>query len=268
VFRRVLADPVDAAWSAMTESDRLGRWFGTYTGTGRVGGTVELLMTAAEDAGGPPSGMAPLECAPRERLVVEVTDAGASESWRIAATRSPEGDATVLVFDQLVPAGMRPADVGPGWHRYLDRLVASLRGAPMPGWDDYAGLGGSTPTPDRARIDPAPRHGARSCPLPADSAESEIRLVVLPRPGRTWHMGGLTAQHPMVAELLVRERQAELHRAARQAGLRRAARDASRQDAASRAGPRRVPGWRRRAGWTLIELGLRLVVERPPAART
>ena len=81
-------------------------------------------------------------------------------------------------------------------------------------------------------------------------------------------MGGLTAQHPMVAELLVRERQAELHRAARQAGLRRAARDASRQDAASRAGHRRVPGWRRRAGWTLIELGLRLVVERPPAART
>jgi hypothetical protein len=25
VFRRVLADPVDAVWSAMTESDRLGR---------------------------------------------------------------------------------------------------------------------------------------------------------------------------------------------------------------------------------------------------
>jgi uncharacterized protein YndB with AHSA1/START domain len=61
VFRRVLADPVDAAWPAMTESDRLGRWFGTYTGTGRVGGTVELLMTAAEDAGGPPSGVATLE---------------------------------------------------------------------------------------------------------------------------------------------------------------------------------------------------------------
>jgi hypothetical protein len=81
-------------------------------------------------------------------------------------------------------------------------------------------------------------------------------------------MGGLTAQHPMAAELLVRERQAELHRVARQADLRRAARDASRRGAASRAGPRRVPAWRRRAGWRLIELGLRLVVERPPAART
>ncbi|MCU1625109.1 MAG: hypothetical protein JWP64_58 [Pseudonocardia sp.] len=166
VFRRVLADPVDAAWSAMTESDRLGRWFGTYTGTGRVGGTVELLMTAAEDAGRPPSGVATLECAPRERLVVEVTDAGASESWRIAATLSPEGDATVLVFDQLVPVGMRPADVGPGWHRYLDRLVASFRGAPMPGWDDYAGLGGSTPTPDRAPHRPRtpPRRPELSAP--------------------------------------------------------------------------------------------------------
>jgi uncharacterized protein YndB with AHSA1/START domain len=145
VFRRVLADPVDAVWSAVTESDRLGRWFGTYTGTGRVGGTVELLMTAAEDAGGQPSSVAILECAPPERLVVEVTDAGASESWRIAVTLSPEGDGTVLVFDQLVPAGMRPADVGPGWHWYLDRLAASLHGAPMPDWDGYAGLGGLYP---------------------------------------------------------------------------------------------------------------------------
>jgi uncharacterized protein YndB with AHSA1/START domain len=59
VFRRVLADPVDAVWSAATESDRLGRWFGTYTGTGRVGGTVELLMTAASTLSGPGIGAAP-----------------------------------------------------------------------------------------------------------------------------------------------------------------------------------------------------------------
>jgi uncharacterized protein YndB with AHSA1/START domain len=141
VFRRVLPDPVDAVWSAVTESERLGLWFGTYTGTGRVGETVKLVMTAAEDAGGPPSSVAILECVPPERLVVEVADAGASEPWRMSVTLSPEGDGTVLVFDQLVPAGMRPADVGPGWHWYLDRLAASLGDAPMPAWGAYADLG-------------------------------------------------------------------------------------------------------------------------------
>jgi hypothetical protein len=147
-------------WSAVTESDPLGRWFGTYTGTGR----------------------------------------GGTGTWTGSRRRYP----------------------------------ATVHG--------LSALGGL--------------------------AASEIRLVALPRPGRTWRMGGLTAQHPMAVELLVRERQAELHRAARQADLRRAARAASRRGAASRAGPRRVPAWRRRAGWRLIELGLRLVVERPPAART
>ncbi|GAA4678758.1 hypothetical protein GCM10023215_09640 [Pseudonocardia yuanmonensis] len=69
--------------------------------------------------------------------------------------------------------------------------------------------------------------------------------------------------HPIVAEGLARERQADLLRAAEVARLRRIA--------------RRVPGprvptppsaLRRRVGWVLVEVGLRLAVGRPGARVT
>jgi hypothetical protein len=64
--------------------------------------------------------------------------------------------------------------------------------------------------------------------------------------------------HPTVAEGLVRERQAELLRAAEVARLRRSAR-------------RLPPGpspLRRRVGWALVEIGLRLAVGRATARVT
>ncbi|MFC5946740.1 hypothetical protein ACFQH9_00430 [Pseudonocardia lutea] len=63
--------------------------------------------------------------------------------------------------------------------------------------------------------------------------------------------------HPIVAEGLVRERQADLRRAAEVARLRRLAR---RVPARVPAGPSAL---RRRVGWALVEAGLRLAVGRP-----
>lgn len=47
------------------------------------------------------------------------------------------GDGTVLHFRQTLPSGFSPADVGPGWQWYLDRLGATLSGADLPDRDDY-----------------------------------------------------------------------------------------------------------------------------------
>lgn len=63
--------------------------------------------------------------------------------------------------------------------------------------------------------------------------------------------------HPLVADGLARERHADLLREARRAALRRQARQAR-----GRAGPLRV-----RAGWLLVEVGLRLAVPRAGGAR-
>src|SRR4029077_15098435 len=48
VLERVLPGSIDDAWASITESDRLARWFCTWTGEPRVGGTVELTMVAEE----------------------------------------------------------------------------------------------------------------------------------------------------------------------------------------------------------------------------
>jgi uncharacterized protein YndB with AHSA1/START domain len=42
LLERRYPEPVDDVWAAITESDRLARWAGSYTGTGRAGGTVEV----------------------------------------------------------------------------------------------------------------------------------------------------------------------------------------------------------------------------------
>jgi len=136
VFHRRYPYPIEDVWSAVTDSERLARWFGSYQGVGVVGGTVALTMTAEEDAGGEPSTVHIVECEPPGRLLVELPESETG-SWRIALTLSQEAGTTTLLFEQAVPPEMNMTDVGPGWHWYLDRLAASLVGAPMPDWDDY-----------------------------------------------------------------------------------------------------------------------------------
>jgi uncharacterized protein YndB with AHSA1/START domain len=136
VFRRRYPDPVDEVWSAITESDRLAGWVGSYEGAAVPGGTVRLTMTADEDAGGEPATVHIVECRPPHRLVVDVTQPN-HEVWRIAVTLATEAGATTLLFEQAVPPEIEPADVAVGWHWYLDRMATSLTGAPMPAWGDY-----------------------------------------------------------------------------------------------------------------------------------
>lgn len=64
--------------------------------------------------------------------------------------------------------------------------------------------------------------------------------------------------HPIVTEGLVRERHADLLRAAEVARLRRVARRL----------PVEPSPLRRRVGWALVEVGLRLAVGRPAARIT
>ncbi len=140
VLRKEFPDPVEDVWAAVTESDRLARWFGSYTGRGRPGGTVEFTVTGEVDAGGEvaaPVTVTILECDAPRRLVVDFPES-ADRSWRVAVDLAAGGPGTVLVFTQQVVDGIDPADVAAGWRWYLDRLDASLRGAAMPSWAAYA----------------------------------------------------------------------------------------------------------------------------------
>lgn len=139
-LHRDYPDPIEEVWSAFTESERLGRWFGTYTGHGRPGGTVELTITGEEEAGGEagtPTTVTVVECDAPRRLVVDIPE-GTARTWRVAVDLTESGTGTALVFAQDVVDGLNLADVEAGWRWYLDRLGATLHGGPMPDWTTYA----------------------------------------------------------------------------------------------------------------------------------
>jgi uncharacterized protein YndB with AHSA1/START domain len=136
VFQRSYPDPIEDVWSAVTEPERLERWIGTWTGTPRVGGTVEFRMTAeGEDA--PAESVTILACDPPRTLAVQWTLPD-QPVWRVEISLEEAGDATLLTFVHHLPGGPEAfGDIGPGWQYYLDRLAASLVGGAMPSFDGY-----------------------------------------------------------------------------------------------------------------------------------
>ena len=140
VLHREFRVPVGTVWAALTESDRLAGWIGTYTGHGRPGGTVEFTMTGEVDAGGevaPPATVTIVECEPPRHLVVDIPGPG-DAPWRLAITLHDDAGATLLRFEQPAPEGIDTADIAAGWSWYLDRLGAVLLDGPMPDWAEYA----------------------------------------------------------------------------------------------------------------------------------
>ncbi len=134
VLERELPGSVDDAWASITESDRLARWFCTWTGEARVGGTVELTMVAEE--GDATSEAEILACEPPTHLAVSTH--APEGAWRLEATLTPiDADHTRLRFVHHLDDRTNSEEVGPGWEYYLDRLLAALNGGPMPDFADY-----------------------------------------------------------------------------------------------------------------------------------
>ncbi|CAN5299474.1 hypothetical protein BH20ACT5_BH20ACT5_01480 [soil metagenome] len=132
-FVRSYDEPSAEVWSALTESDRMARWFGTWTGD-PAPGQVTVHMT--EDEGSYPQTATILECDPPSRLVVDLPSPDGT--WRLSAALTEREGTTTLVFIHRLAEPYDATGVGPGWHYYLDRLGAVVSGAPVPDvWDDY-----------------------------------------------------------------------------------------------------------------------------------
>lgn len=145
-FVRTFDEPVETVWAALTEPDRIARWFGTLAGD-PAGGTVELVMT--EEEGGPPQTVTIAECAPPARLVVELPSPDGT--WRLSTALSGADGATTLLFVQRLAEPCDASSIGPGWQYYLDRLRAVVTGSAVPGaWSTTRGWEACT----RCRPDP------------------------------------------------------------------------------------------------------------------
>lgn len=141
-FVRTYDQPATEVWSAVTDPERLARWFGTWSGD-PASGTVQLHL--AEDPAPQPATV--VDCAPPTRLAVEV--ASADGPWPLSVTLSEDDGVTTLVFVHRLAEPYDASSVGPGWQYYLDRLGAVVRGEAVPdGWDEYfPGLAGAYPLP-------------------------------------------------------------------------------------------------------------------------
>ncbi len=132
-FRRSWPDGPDDVWAALTEPDRLVRWFGTFDGERAPGGRGTLTMTHEAEPVGEAVRIA--ECDPPRRLVVEWID---QADWRVELALAVVSGRTTLHFVQVFAAGTDVVDFALGWHWYLDKFDAEVGGRPVPAdWDAF-----------------------------------------------------------------------------------------------------------------------------------
>ena len=140
VLTRTFEAPIEDVWAAITESERLERWFCTWTGDPDTG-RVEVRWAYEDDM--PVEPYAIDECQPPRHLRVHNLHEDPGQVWTLDARLHTEDGRTVLTFAQVLTGAQPVHDVGPGWEYYLDRLVDSVRTGAVSGlqWADYEGLG-------------------------------------------------------------------------------------------------------------------------------
>ncbi|MET0132359.1 MAG: SRPBCC family protein, partial [Kibdelosporangium sp.] len=133
VLTRTLRAPIEDVWASVTESERTARWFGPWEGEGAPGNTVKLQMVHEE--GQPWCDLQIDACDAPNRLAVSMVDG--SGTWRMEALLTETDGVTELQLVQHLAADQNITGSGPGWEYYLDMLIASRDGKPLPNFDDY-----------------------------------------------------------------------------------------------------------------------------------
>jgi uncharacterized protein YndB with AHSA1/START domain len=140
VLDRTFRAPIGSVWAAVTESDRLERWIGTWTGDPTTGSVLFRMNAEGDDA--KPEAFTIHECEPPRRVSLTSQVVGEQTAWHfvLELTEDPaDPGTTTLTFSQSVPDAEMATGVGPGWEYYLDRLVAAETGGDVAGidFDDY-----------------------------------------------------------------------------------------------------------------------------------
>lgn len=124
VLTRTFDNTLNEVWASVTDSARLGRWIGTWTGD-PASGSVQFQMNAEGDDC-PPATYTIQECTPPRRLAILcVDDAG---TWELVLELAATGETVSLNLFQVVHDLGSVENTGPGWEYYLDRLVVAEAG--------------------------------------------------------------------------------------------------------------------------------------------
>ena len=130
---RFFNSPIEDVWASITESDRLARWFGTWTGDPATGSVMVTMNAEAESV--PAARYDIRQCDPPRVLAVSaIDDAGA---WHLRCELSESEGITKLVLRHERIDPEQVASAGVGWEWYLDRLTAVVVGDTPPSLDDF-----------------------------------------------------------------------------------------------------------------------------------
>jgi len=133
VLARTFDSDIHDVWSSLTESDRTAKWFGPWSGEPGVGATIQLRMGFEDEA---PAVDARIDaCEAPRHLALSFVDS--SGGWRLDLRLAEHAGVTTLVFTQPLDDPTAVESIGPGWEWYLDLLLASREGIPLPSFDDY-----------------------------------------------------------------------------------------------------------------------------------
>ncbi|WP_144796956.1 SRPBCC family protein [Microbacterium paludicola] len=130
---REFTTSIDDVWASIVDSERLSRWFGTWSGD-PASGSISVTMNAEPET----LQAAPWtirRCEPPHVLSVSITDDYGS--WHLTAELTARDGRTVLALTQHEVAAEMLPDTGPGWEWYLDRLVAVVDGGSMPSLAEF-----------------------------------------------------------------------------------------------------------------------------------
>jgi len=131
VFERTFTAPITDVWAAVTESDRLERWIGTWTGD-PASGSVQFRMNAEGDE--VPEATYVIErCEPPRLLGIKAGDSAGV--WTLAVELSESGGVTTLRLSQVIEDPDQIESTGAGWDYYLDRLVTAEAGGDVSSFD-------------------------------------------------------------------------------------------------------------------------------------
>lgn len=135
VLTRQFRSRIDDVWTSIVDSDRLSRWFGTWSGDPSTGQVSVVMNAEAEPV--PPAPFEIQACDPPRRLSVSATDAYGT--WRLTVELTEADGTTTLVLTQHDVDPGTLDETGPGWEWYLDRVVAAVEHGRMPTLEDFDG---------------------------------------------------------------------------------------------------------------------------------
>lgn len=134
VLTRSFRAPIDDVWTSVTASESTARWFGPWE-RAADGDDKKIRVQMAFEEGKPWLDGTIEHCEPPHHLAVR-TKGGYGEKL-LSMTLTESNGTTTLEFVHHHVNRKMVGEFGPGWEYYLDQLVASREGKPLPTFDTY-----------------------------------------------------------------------------------------------------------------------------------